>query len=280
MRVLLGTIAALTIGTSAAMAADLPVKARPMVVDTWSWNGFYIGLNGGYSWGRSHSDVTFFGPTGVITPPPGSATTNNFNLNGGVFGGQAGWNWQTGSWVWGFETDLQWSRERGTAAFLCAGSGVSVVAVVPAVCVPGAGNVPTTTGTTVTMEQTIEWFGTFRARAGMLVTPSVLAYVTGGLAYGSVKTDLGISVPAGVAAASSSSTTRAGWTIGAGLEAMFARNWSGKLEYLYVDLGSFDSTVALAAPAISATVHSRVTDNIFRAGINYHFDPGPVVARY
>src|SRR5205823_2487154 len=103
----------------------------------------------------------------------------------------------------------------------------------------------------------------------------------------SVKTDMGISSTlattlAGtpVSASSSTSSTHAGWTVGAGIEAKFARNWSGKLEYLYMDLGTFSSSVALAAPTISATVSSRVTDHIFRAGINYQFDAGPVVARY
>ena len=83
-----------------------------------------------------------------------------------------------------------------------------------------------------------------------------------------------------VAALASSSTTHAGWTIGAGVEALFARDWSAKLEYLYIDLGSFGSTVALVTPALAASVHSRVTDNVFRFGINYHFPVGPVVARY
>src|SRR5262245_60864793 len=120
MRFLLGAAAALLIGGSPVMAADLPVKARPVVVDTWSWTGFYIGINGGYSWGRSRSDVVFSTPAGVIIPPAGSVTDASFNLNGGLFGGQAGYNWQSGSnWVWGLEGDLQWSRERGTAAFFC-----------------------------------------------------------------------------------------------------------------------------------------------------------------
>jgi outer membrane immunogenic protein len=280
MRVLLGTVAALVMGASSAMAADLPVKARPMIVETWNWTGFYIGLNGGYSWGRSRNDVVFSTPAGVITPPAGSTTQSNFNLNGGLFGGQAGYNWQTGSWVWGFEGDLQWTREKGSGAFLCAAT------VIGGPCLPGLTFLPAgALGTGVAMDQTIQWFGTLRGRAGMLLGPSVLAYVTGGLAFGSVKTDLAIAgfTPNGtvVAGASSNSTTRAGWTIGAGVEALFARDWSAKLEYLHVDLGSFDSTVTVATtPAISAAVHSRVTDNIFRAGINYHFSAGPVVARY
>jgi outer membrane immunogenic protein len=223
----------------------------------------------------------FFNPvTGVaIAPPAGSATASNFNLNGVVAGGQVGYNWQTGNWVWGFETDLQWSRERGSTAFLCAAT------VIGGPCLPGLTFLPAgALGTGVAMDQSIQWFGTLRARAGMLFSPSVYAYVTGGLAYGSVKTDLAIAsfTPNGtlVGAAASSSTTHAGWTVGAGIEALFSNNWSGKLEYLYMDLGTFDNTIALTTPAIAASIRSRITDNIFRAGINYHFPAGPVVARY
>ena len=285
MRFLLGTVAALAIGaSSAAIAADLPMKARPMVVETYGWNGFYAGLNGGYSWGRSRSDAVFSTPAGtVIVPPAGSITSSDFNLNGGVFGGQIGYNVQTSSFVWGLEADLQWSGEKGSTAFLCASTATG------GVCMPGATFLPAgALGTSATLSQSIDWFGTVRGRVGMLVAPSVLAYVTGGLAYASVKSDLGISTtlanvfPAGTltAAALSSSTTRLGWTFGGGVEAKFARNWSGKLEYLYMDLGTFNSSIGLTPPGIVATVSSRVTDNIFRAGINYHFDAGPVVARY
>lgn len=288
MRILLGTLAALSLSAASAMAADMrmPVKAPVVVPEVYAWTGFYVGANGGYSWGRSRSDVSFSNSvTGApIVPPAGSVTSNSFNLDGGVAGGQAGYNWQAGSmWVVGLETDLQWSGERGSANFSCA-----PVAITGGACLPGATFLPTTfTGTNVTVDQKIEWFGTFRARAGVLVVPSVLLYATGGLAYGSVKTDMGISSTlattlAGtpVSASSSTSKTQVGWTVGGGIEAMFGSSWSGKLEYLYVDLGTFNSSVALAAPAIRADISSRVTDNIFRAGINYHFNAGPVVARY
>src|SRR6266568_5173766 len=282
MRILLSGLAALTLSAASAVAADLParvpVNAPVMAPEVYNWTGFYIGANGGYSWGRSRSDVSFFGAGGVpIAPPAASVTSNSFNLNGGVAGGQAGYNWQTSNWVFGLETDLQWSGERGSANFTCAATPL-----IGGVCVPGATFLPAgVTGSALTVDQKIEWFGTFRGRAGVLVVPTVLLYATGGLAYGSVKTDMTLAsvTPAGlaVAAGSSSSSTRAGWTVGAGIEAMFGSNWSGKLEYLYMDLGSVSSSVALVTPTLGANVNSRVTDNIFRAGINYHFNAGPVV---
>ena len=271
-----------------ALAADLPVKARPMPppVAVWTWDGFYIGLNGGYSWGRAGRDITFFNPaTGVvILPPIGSGSTNDANLRGGVFGGQIGYNWQTSNWVFGLETDAQWTGQRGSANFLCGGT------VTGGVCLPGLTFLPVgALGTAAVVDQNLEWFGTFRGRLGVTVTPSVLLYATGGAAYGTIKTDVALAgfTPNGtpISIAGSSSNSRLGWTVGAGIEAMFASNWSAKLEYLYVDLGTVSSSAVLSTGTgigIGASLNSRITDSIVRAGINYHFSagPGPVVARY
>ena len=104
------------------------------------------------------------------------------------------------------------------------------------------------------------------------------------MGYGSLKTEAALAsfTPLGVAVTglSSSKETHAGWTIGGGLETKFRSNWSGKLEYLYMDLRAFDNTVALVTPAIGATIDSRITDHVFRAGINFHLSAAPVVARY
>jgi outer membrane immunogenic protein len=83
------------------------------------------------------------------------------------------------------------------------------------------------------------------------------------------------------AVAFSADNTQVGWTVGAGLEASLGGNWTGKIEYLYLDLGRFDTNAVLLAnaPPIRANISSRVTDNIVRAGINYRFG-GPVVAKY
>ena len=108
--------------------------------------------------------------------------------------------------------------------------------------------------------------------------PTALLYATGGLAYGSVETDMPWPdlMPAGVPIATtfSGNNTRAGWTVGGGVEWKFARNWSGKIEYLYMDLGNTSNTAFLTTAAgagIGANVTSRVTDNIIRAGVNYQF---------
>src|SRR5215475_5246218 len=94
-------VAALTLAP-AAFAADMAVKAPPIVVDTWT--GFYVGLNGGYSWSHwdsSSSTSIFPGGTGLIT-------TFDPNVKGWVFGGQAGFNRQIDTrWVIGAEADIQ-----------------------------------------------------------------------------------------------------------------------------------------------------------------------------
>jgi outer membrane immunogenic protein len=282
-------IAALLVSVTApAVAADLSVKARPMapvMAPVWNWNGFYIGGNAGYSWGLSRTTVGYFNPaTGAaIVPPAGSVTNSDFKLDGAIAGGQIGYNWQSGSWVLGLEADAQWSGEKGSSAFLCAAGG----GVGPGPCVPGLTFLPPgLVGTTVTLNQSIEWFGTFRARAGLLVTPSILAYVTGGLAFGSIASDGAITTAnpfgAAVVGAFSSKSTNAGWTAGGGIEAHLGGNWTGKAEYLYMDLGSVGNTVAINVPptSIGARIDSRITDHIARVGLNYHFSPGPVVARY
>jgi len=109
----------------------------------------------------------------------------------------------------------------------------------------------------------------------VLVTPTWLAYVTGGLAYGSIETNTALAgfTPGGVAvaAAASNSTIRAGWTIGVGLEGQIAPQWTAKAEYLYMDLGSVSGTIVNTPAGIAANYSTSFTDNIFRVGINYQF---------
>jgi outer membrane immunogenic protein len=272
--------------TSVASAADMApryTKAPAPIVEVWSWTGFYIGGNAGYSWGRSSSDVSYYNTlTGLpIVPPAGSVTSSGFDMNGAIAGGQIGYNWQSNNWVFGLEADAQWSGERGRTSFNCA-----AVAVTAGACLPGLTFLPAgVTGTSLSYDQSLEWFGTVRGRAGVLVTPRILLYGTGGLAYGSIKTTgvLAGVTPANVAIVStaSSSDIRWGWTVGAGIEGKLTSNWSAKLEYLYMDFDSYRAGNFTLAPlnTIGARVDSHFRDHILRAGLNYTFG-GPVVAKY
>jgi outer membrane immunogenic protein len=150
----------------------------------------------------------------------------------------------------------------------------------------------TTTTATGSLEEKLSWLATFRGRIGVLPSDRVLLYVTGGLAVGEVKSTAGVTTttstalsfgtppgPTSVSSLAASSSTQAGWTIGAGVEGAIGGNWTAKLEYLYVDLGTVNNTFAGTAPFAPITTSTHVTDNILRAGVNYRFG-GPVVARY
>jgi outer membrane immunogenic protein len=275
-KLMMTTLALIAFGAIApAQAADMPVKAMPVKapgVIPYSWTGWYAGVNGGYSWGKSNTDVTFATfPGGVpIVPPAGSITNASTKLNGAIAGIQGGYNWQNGQWVVGIEGDIQWSGQRGSSDFLCAAT------IAGGVCLPGSTFLPAgATGTTLSLDQKLQWFGTLRGRAGWTVTPTWLLYVTGGLAVGGIKTDGTLSGfnPNGgaVVATGSSSTTKAGWTVGAGLEGVISGKWTGKIEYLYVDYGTVNGTFTDPGAGIQASFSSHVTDNVVRAGLNYHY---------
>jgi len=97
------------------------------------------------------------------------------------------------------------------------------------------------------------WFGTLRGRAGFAIN-NVLLYATAGLAYGGLKAELG---------SLTESKTLVGWTGGVGLEYGFAQNWSAKVEYLYMDLGSRAYTIT--------GVDNGLQASYLRFGVNYHF---------
>jgi outer membrane immunogenic protein len=249
--------------TQIAAAADLPVNApvykAPPAVAAPLWTGFYAGVNVGYSWGRSSTDGTLTRATTGALIGTGSG---DIDLNGIIGGGQIGYNWQITNWVLGVEADIQGSGQKGSLSAVCVGCG------------DGPSNI------TTTLDQKLTWFGTVRGRLGVTVTPTILAYATGGLAYGEVTTDATISGPTAIGPGSSTfsaSTTQAGWTIGGGVEGIIARNWTAKIEYLYMDLGTVSggpyTTPILGAnrAPVSASFSSRVTDNIVRVGVNYKF---------
>jgi outer membrane immunogenic protein len=235
-------------------------SAQPPPPPIWNWTGFYVGANLGYSWGNSDTTGSFFNNgSGVLI----SSSTNSFSLNGVIGGGQVGYNWQNGMWVGGIEADIQASGQNGSTAFTCSLTG----------CLPTA-RVPIVDSATVAFNQSLDWFGTVRGRLGVTVTPTVLLYVTGGLAYGGISMDGTLAGFNGNGAAVSTnfskSFTKAGWVVGAGLEAWLGGNWTGKIEYLYIDLGTISGSATLltSSPALLFIYSSRITDNILRVGLN------------
>jgi outer membrane immunogenic protein len=274
----LATAAVATIAATSAFAADMApryTKAPPMAA-VYNWTGFYIGVNAGYSWGRSNTDAYFYNNATNALIGTGSTA---FDMNGWVAGGQAGYNWQRERWVLGLEGDIQATGQRGSSFYVC--SGLICNAGNTAVIAP---LLPTLVSN-LTLNQKLEWFSTIRGRLGYTFAPTVLGYVTGGAAIGEVASDGTLTgfnaVAAPVFSTFSNLETRLGWTVGAGVEASLGGNWTAKAEYLYLDLGKYSTTAFLPTNFIPLRVNmdSRITDHIGRVGINYRFG-GPVVAKY
>jgi outer membrane immunogenic protein len=212
-------VVALLLGSFAAQAADLPqpsYKAPAYVGPSYAnWTGFYLGLNGGYGWG----DANWSGTAGNFKVSP----------NGWLIGATAGYNYQTGTWVWGIEGDFDWVDLNGTATGICAGCDIKNT-----------------------------WLGTIRGRLGYAGWNNWLPYITGGGAVGALKA----SSPLGDV-----NKTQWGWTVGGGIEWAFLANWSAKVEYLYVDLGSISCGIACGAVDEGVSFKS----SIVRLGVNYRF---------
>ncbi len=156
-----------------------------------------------------------------------SALGTNLDTSGGLVGGTVGYNWQAGQTVFGVEGDVDWSGVKGSDA--CGG---------------------------LSCETKNDWLGTFRGRVGYAFN-RVMPYVTGGLAVGNVKAST---------INGSNDETRAGWTLGGGIEANIVGPWSAKLEYLYADLGKTSCSTCVVG-GTDVSFH----ESIVRAGVNYHF---------
>jgi outer membrane immunogenic protein len=238
---LLATVSVAALGLSAAKAADLTgaptYKAAPLAAPIWNWTGVYLGLNAGGGIARDSTVQT-------ITPAPTRDVLAAFTTSpaGFIGGGQAGYNYQFApNWVAGFEADLQGANQsESTCTFVCA----------------------------FTTTQRLNWLGTIRGRLGY-TNGDWMYYVTGGGAWAGIKEDFAY-VPFGPISgvATASSRTTSGWTVGGGVETHLMGNWTGKVEYLYVDLGSIGDTITIPGPSIVST-SSNIRDHVIRAGVNY-----------
>jgi outer membrane immunogenic protein len=286
----------------AALAADLPSRAPPPVFlpppPVFTWTGLYAGINAGGTWSSSNSvDTTtadeFCSPVigaGCPQIPIASAALATgsvpVNTSGFIGGGQIGYNYQfANNFVVGIEADIQGIAESSGATSV---SGLAAIAGFPV-------NPIDQTLTSTTRQ---DYLGTVRGRLGFTITPTLLIYGTGGLAYGQTNSSTSITqfveaapaLPSSYSSFGSISNSRVGWTAGGGGEWLFMPNWSLKVEYLYYDLGSVmyglsplqnfaTIGVLVYSGAPVSTTHFR--GNIVRAGLNYHFTfPAPVVAKY
>ena len=247
--ILIGAVAALLLAPTAALAADLPVKAAPIAPPPYNWTGFYIGATAGGSFGFSDH----------VDRASGLSDTSGYNVKGGLAGGTLGYNWQVSNFVVGFEGDASWASEVGSMP------DIGQAALNAGTFDPGTGLSQFASFTKET------WVATARGRVGYAVN-NLLFYGTGG--YAAAGVTQGIYDTAHTLLVSSSST-RSGWTAGGGLEWGFAPNWSAKFEWLYMKF----NTVALNTAFAEGPRNVPFDDNVVRFGVNYRFG-GPVVAKY
>jgi outer membrane immunogenic protein len=251
---LLGTVALIAFAAPAA-AADLAArpytKAAPMIAAVYDWSGFYIGANGG--WGSSRKCWDAVTGAGAFIANEGC-----HDATGGTAGGQIGYRWQSGTWVFGIEGQGNWADFRG--------SNVSLF-------------VPATN-----IRSKIDAFGLITGQVGYAAN-NVLLYVKGGAAVTDDRFDI-TSNPGNVLGATTNNDTRWGGVVGVGLEYGFAPNWSAAIEYdhLFMDnrTTTFTSNGAVAAigPAgLAFNERIRQDVDIVTVRVNYRWG-GPVIAKY
>ncbi len=233
------------VGVPEKAPAHMPVKAPPPpAAPVYSGSGWYVGGNLGYSWGHADMDLNGTGSFDF-------SDANRTYPDGIIGGGQIGYKYQfSPDSIVGLEADIQGSGQRGSHVFFD----------------------PFSAGPAVTSyDAKINWFGTLRGRFGYLITPQLMYYATGGLAYGHVEVSGTTQVPAGISAFSASKTNT-GFSLGGGIEGSvwLPPNWTWKLEYLYLNLGTLDAATSLNAGG-GTTTHIEFSDNIVRAGLNYQF---------
>ena len=271
-RILIVAVASM-MAASRALAADLPVPAPAYypVATVYNWGGGYIGINGGYGFGQSEWGNDPLNPSG-------NNSSGNFNVNGGLVGGTIGVGGQWGAFVLGVEGDFDWQDIRGTSSSSFCTS--LITSTIPNTNVNGVITINSpSAGLSCKTESS--WVGTVRARFGY-AWDRVLFYGTAGGAGANVQTSLN-GLPAQV-------NPEFGWTAGAGLEWVFADNWTIKFEYLFVDLtgnaacnhgyscgydvaatSTTTGNTTTTTPPVGANMNVKFNENIVRVGLNFEF---------
>lgn len=233
------------------------------------WGGFYAGANAGWAGADPHTRTTTPFDTAAYmnvqsdeddVKELGDQRLSSEDFTGG---GQIGYNWQSGLWILGIETDF--NALNMDAAATRSKQYISA---------------PTAT---LTMSSTVktDWLWTLRPRVGYVVADRWLCYGTGGLTVSDLEADFTLlddytAVLGNVKQRQNISKIKAGWTVGGGVEVRLDKNWSVRSEYLYADLGT------LEGDADDMTSDGNYKSNVFhheaefvvhlvRFSINYKF---------
>ena len=257
---LLGTVGLLALGMAApATAADLAARPYtkappPMVAPIYDWTGFYIGGNGG--WGQSNSCLNFDGPLVSLT----SLTAAPRGPEGSI-GGQIGYRWQAGQWVFGLEAQGDWADLSNTR-------------VSPFFDQSSLGLISTRTST--------DGIGLFTGQIGYAWN-AALFYVKGGAAVTSNRFSI-LTTLTGIELASVSAT-RWGGTVGVGFEYGFTPNWTFGVEYNHLFMGDANNSFTGLTPVAAVLLNNRITQDVdlVTLRLNYKFGGygyGGAPARY
>jgi outer membrane immunogenic protein len=247
-RILLTTLSlGLLALVSPARSADLPIytKAPAVTSPAYDWTGFYAGVFGGYGFGN-HNVNNANGNAGFAN------FTANYSSEGGIGGGEVGYNWQSGSIVLGLEADGFWSGIKGNDTAQVLNGTFAVTGIDATSLRDGA---------------------TVRARGGIAVD-RLLLFFDGGWAYGNFQhTNTDVIFGLGV---DQFTTHRSGLAAGGGIAYAMTDNLIGKIEYRYYDYGRFVHAAPLNG-ALPYTVDN--TYSVVTLGLDFKFN-GPLVARY
>jgi len=274
-------VLALTI-SSPLFAADLPYRA-PMAVPVAAsgWNGWYVGGQLGFKsvtndWTTNCVDAggaplgTCGSPLSLIALPgaPDSSASNRFTTSGFRYGLYAGAMSQVyTNWVVGIEGDVGFYNQSSTVP--------GILGCSTAAC-EGAGFIPplNLSGDSTSFKNTYDY--SLRLRAGYLVTPDILVYGTGGLAFQHVEATMtcnGNTSPACLFSHSqTNSTTLPGYTVGGGLEWKLMQNWLIRGEYHYSDYGTYKpNNFFVGSGDVEVFANVKVRSQMATGGIAYMF---------
>jgi outer membrane immunogenic protein len=246
-KLLLATTGLCALASAPVFAADLPArpytKAPPAVMTTINdWSGFYVGFNAGG--GSSRDQWRLLTNAGAAVNPLLN-NEGNTNASGAAVGGQIGYRFQTGGWVFGVEAQGDWTSFKGQNRNL----------IIP----------------TLTDRSRVNGFGLFTGQVGYAFMPNFLGYIKGGAAvvgdrYDTFTTATNLMVDR-------ANSTRWGGTVGAGLEYMFAPNWSVGVEYDHLFMGTKNLNFVNAAGATLMTRSIKEDIDIGLIRVNYKFGP-------
>lgn len=239
------------------LAATPALAEGPYEGGRLNWSGLYVGAHAGYAWGDSEIDLS--NSTGAIfyddpfVPDHGSKSYDGF-----LGGLQTGYNQQFGRWVVGLEADVSWTDLETEAT------------------------VTTPKGSQWNIKGKLDTLGTVRGRLGLLLTDRLLAYGTGGLAWGQVDLKQATTFVDGKGnflddgGRTSGDFNHIGWVAGGGIEFMLTEHITIRGEYLHVDLGKEDYQLTGTtkpnggAPYVETFAADHKYD-IVRGALNYKF---------